>query len=87
MRAEDARHLQSTRGHGAYTFQYAATHRSYPSHCAIVMEVGVESKGNYLRTICGNESDAVGMKELRLDGNGLVKNAAGLYIAVIESML
>ena len=49
--------------------------------------MGVESKGNYLRTICGNESDAVGMKELRLDGNGLVKNAAGLYIAVIESML
>ena len=46
VRAEDARHLQSTRGHGAYTFQYAATHRSYPSHCAIVMEVGVDSKGN-----------------------------------------
>ena len=38
--------LQSNRGHGAYTCQYAATHRSYPSHCAIVMEVGVDSKGN-----------------------------------------
>ena len=54
--------LQSNRGHGAYTFQYAATHRSYPSHSAIVMEVGVDNKGNYLRTIGGNESDSVGMK-------------------------
>ena len=54
---------------------------------AIVMEVGVDNKGNYLRTIGGNESDSVGMKEVRLDGNGLVKNPAGLYISVIETML
>ena len=79
--------LQNNRGHGAYTFQYAATHRSYPSHSAIVMEAGVDNKGNYLRTIGGNESDAVGMKEVRLDANGLVKNASGLYIAVIEAVL
>ena len=79
--------LQNNRGQGAYTFQYAATHRSYPSHSAIVMEVGVDSKGNYLRTIGGNESDAVGMKEVRLDANGLVKNPGGLYISVIETLL
>ena len=53
--------LQNNQGHGAYTFQYAATHRSYPSHCAIVMEVGVDSKGNYLQTIGGNESDQNGL--------------------------
>ena len=47
----------------------------------------MDNKGNYLRTIGGNESDSVGMKEVRLDANGLVKNAASLYIAVIESML
>ncbi len=79
--------LQNNRGHGAYTFQYAATHRSYPSHSAIVMEVGVDNKGNYLRTIGGNESDSVGMKEVRLDADGLVKNPAGLYISVIETLL
>ena len=79
--------LQNNRGHGAYTFKYAATHRSYPSHSAIVMEVGVDSKGNYLRTIGGNEFDAVGMKEVRLDGGGRVKNTAGLYIAVLETAL
>ena len=53
--------LQNNRGHGAYTFQYAATLRSYPSHCAIVMEVGVDSKGNCLQTIGGNESDQNGL--------------------------
>ena len=53
--------LQNNRGHGTYTFQYAATHRSYPSHCAIVMEVGVDSKGNYLQTNGGNESDQNGL--------------------------
>lgn len=79
--------LQNNQGHGAYTFQYAATHRSYPSHSAIVMEVGVDGKGNYLRTIGGNESDSVGMKEVRLDADGLVKNAGGLYISVIETLL
>ena len=51
------------------------------------MEVGGDSKGNYLRTIGGNESDAVGMKEVRLDADGRVKNAAGLYISVIETLL
>ena len=54
---------------------------------AIVMEVGVDNKGNYLRTIGSNESDSVGMKEVRLDADGMVKNPAGLYISVIESML
>ena len=78
--------LQNNRGHGTYTFQYAATHRSYPSHCAIVMEVGVDSKGNYLQTIGGNEPDSVGMKEVRLDADGRVKNAAGLYVAAIETL-
>ena len=79
--------LENNRGHGTYTFQYAATHRSYPSHSAIVMEVGVDSKGNYLRTIGGNESDAVGMKEVRLDANGRVRNGAGLFIAALETAL
>ena len=51
------------------------------------MEVGVDSKGNYLRTIGGNESDAVGMKEVRLDANGRVRNGAGLFIAALETAL
>ena len=57
------------------------------AHATAVPEVGVDNKGNYLRTIGGNESDSVGMKEVRLDANGLVKNAASLYISVIETLL
>ena len=46
-----------------------------------------QAQCNYLRTIGGNESDSVGMKEVRLDADGLVKNPAGLYISVIETLL
>ena len=37
------------------------------------MEVGVDNKGNYLRTIGGNESDSVGMKEVRQDADGMLR--------------
>lgn len=79
--------LQNNRSGAMRDFNYASTHTSYPSHSAVVYEVGVDNKGNYLRTIGGNESDSVGMKEVRLDRNGCVKNASGLYISVIETLL
>lgn len=78
--------LQNNRGGSAYDYAYARGHRSYQSHSAIVIEVGVDSKGGYLRTIGGNESDSVGLKEVRLDSKGRVRNPAGLYIAVIECL-
>lgn len=68
-------------------FAFASTHTSYSSHSAVVFEVGVDSAGRYLRTIGGNESDSVGMKEVRLDAQGRVKNPQGLYISVIETLL
>lgn len=68
-----------------YTF--ARSNKFYSSHSAIVCEVGVDTKGRYLRTIGGNESDSVGMKEVRLDADGVVKNPGGLYIAVVETLL
>jgi hypothetical protein len=79
--------LQNNREDNTYDFQFASTHKKYSSHSAIVMEVGVDNKGQYLRTIGGNESDSVGMKEVRLTASGLVKNTDGLYIAAIETVL
>ena len=35
----------------------------------------------------GNESDSVGMKEVRLDAKGLVKSPGGLYMSVIETLV
>lgn len=78
--------LQNNRAGNSYTFPYASTHKSYQSHSAIVIEVGTDTKGRYLRTVGGNESDSVGMKEVRLNAQGIVKNPLGLYISVIENL-
>lgn len=79
--------LQNNRSGGRFDFAHARANKSYKSHSAIVIEVGVDSAGKYLRTIGGNEADTVGLKEVRLDSAGRVKNASGLYISVIETLL
>jgi len=78
--------LQNNRAGSRFDFQYAKTHDAYLSHSAIVIEVGTDDKGGYLRTIGGNESHSVGMKEVRLDKHGRVKNPSGLYISIIETL-
>ena len=79
--------LQNNRSGNNFDFAFAAAHSSYESHSAIVIEVGADAKGKYLRTIGGNEADSVGMKEVRLNSAGLVVNSSGLYIAAIETLL
>jgi hypothetical protein len=79
--------LQNNRAGNNFDFAHATANRAYVSHSAIVMEVGVDNVGKYLRTIGGNEADSVGLKEVRLNANGVVKNASGLYISVIETLL
>jgi hypothetical protein len=78
--------LQNNRSGHQYDFNHAAANTQYQSHSAIVMEVGTDNVGKYLRTIGGNEADSVGMKEVRLNANGRVKNANGVYISVIETL-
>lgn len=77
--------IQNNRGRHKFTFAFARANKSYESHSAIVIEVGVDRTGPYLRTIGGNESDSVGMKEARLTSRGQLKNADALYISVIEN--
>lgn len=79
--------LQNNQPGLSFDFAYAAAKSSYSSHSAIVMEVGSDNKGQYLRTIGGNESNSVGLKEVRLDSKGRVKNGEGVYISVIETLL
>ena len=79
--------LQNNRAGNKFDFAFAASHSAYASHSAIVMEVGVDNKGRYLRTIGGNEGDAVGLKEVRLNSKGIVQNPGGLYISVVETLL
>lgn len=78
--------LQNNRSGKRFDYAHAKANKKYISHSAIVIEVGVDSKGHYLRTIGGNENDSVGLKEVRLDTKGYVKNASGIYICVIENL-
>lgn len=78
--------LQNNRGGSSHNFAFAKANKQYASHSAVVMEVGSDNKGRYLRTIGGNESDSVGLKEVRLSPNGKVINTSGLYISVIETL-
>jgi len=79
--------LQNNRAGNSFDFSFAQQKKSYVSHAAVVIEVGNDSLGRYLRTIGGNEGDSVGLKEVRLNANGTVRNASGLYIAVLECLL
>lgn len=79
--------LQNNRSGKMFDFAYASAKRSYISHAAIVMEVGHDNAGAYLRTIGGNESDSVGLKEVRLNPAGKVRDTGGLYISVLECLL
>lgn len=77
--------IQNNRGRHTFTFPFARANKGYESHSTIVIEVGVDRTGPYLRTIGGNESDSVGMKEARLTSKCLLKNADALYISVIQN--
>jgi hypothetical protein len=79
--------LHNNRNGHNFTYSFAEKNSQYESHTAIVIEVGADSKGQYLRTIGGNESDSVGMKEVRLTSKGRVVNPQGLYISVVETLL
>jgi hypothetical protein len=79
--------IQNNRDGNSFDYQYAKTHKSYVSHSAIVIEVGVDSNGSYATTIGGNESDSIRMKLVRLNANGLIKQRpTGSYISVIQDL-
>jgi hypothetical protein len=81
--------IQNNRAGNAFTFAYAKTHSSYPSHSAIVVEEGIDGAGRYVRTIGGNEGDKVGEKVVRLTAQGMVRqptSAPRYYISVIQTL-
>lgn len=79
--------LHNNRSGHSYNFAFAKANKAYESHSAVVIEVGSDIRGKYLRTIGGNEADSVGLKEVRLSASGKVLNPSGLYISVIETLL
>jgi hypothetical protein len=80
--------IQYNREGNAFGFEHAAAHDDYPSHTAIVVEEGKDSRGRFVMTIGGNESDTVGRKRVALSPDGLiVQRAANPYIAVVQSRM
>jgi hypothetical protein len=79
--------IQNNRGGSTHGFDFARTHKSYPSHSAIVVEVGVDAQGGFALTIGGNESDSIRSKIVRLNNKGLIKQRDNSpFICVIEDL-
>jgi hypothetical protein len=77
--------LQSNRSGNHNDFAYAATHTSYESHSAIVVQIGSRETDRSVKTIGGgNESESVGMKQVVLDSNGIIRNPENLYVSVVQ---
>jgi len=79
--------IQNNREGNKYSYEYAASHKGYSSHSAIVVEKGVDNQGTYVLTVGGNESDSIRSKVVRLYSNGLiVQRATDPYICVIQCL-
>jgi hypothetical protein len=79
--------IHMNRGGSKHDFDFARTRKSYESHSAIVVEVGVDSGGHFALTIGGNESDSIRSTLVRLDSKGLIKQRdRNPYICVIEDL-
>jgi hypothetical protein len=79
--------IHNNRDGNTHNFAFAKTHKSYPSHSAIVVEVGTDSQGGYAMTIGGNESDSIRQKLVRLTASGKVKQRVlSPYICVIQDL-
>ena len=79
--------IHNNRLGNTFDYAYAATHSSYSSHSAIVVETGVDSSGKYAVTSGGNESDSVRRKIVRLDANGFIKQRnVNPFICVIQNL-
>jgi hypothetical protein len=77
--------VQNNRAGNAFDYAYAAAHRAYPSHSAIVVEAGTDVQGRYVRTVGGNESNSVRSRTLRLGDDGRLVDPGGRYICVVQN--
>jgi hypothetical protein len=79
--------IQHNRGGNHFNFEFAKTHPNYISHSAIVVETGQDAQGKFAVTIGGNEGDSVGMKVVRLQANGRIRQRDNSpFICVIRDL-
>jgi hypothetical protein len=81
--------IQNNRAGNKFSYDYAASHDSYPSHSAIVVALGQDGQGRFATTIGGNEGapGSVGRKRVSLDEDGMIIQRAGSpYICVVQCL-
>jgi hypothetical protein len=79
--------IHRNRSGGAVTYAEARTSSQYPSHSAIVVEVGEDQVGHYAMTIGGNEHDSIRMTRVALNGAGMVvQKPSDPFICVVQDL-
>jgi hypothetical protein len=79
--------IHNNRNSQNLTYDFAAAHKAYESHSAVVVEIGSDANGAYAITVGGNEGDTVGRKRVALHSDGTVKQRApNPYICVIQNL-
>lgn len=79
--------IQNNRLGNKYDYAFAAAHDAYFSHSAIVVEKGTDSKGPFITTIGGNESNSVRTKRISLGIDGkIVKREKEPFICLIKDL-
>ncbi|AWB24031.1 hypothetical protein DA075_26710 [Methylobacterium currus] len=79
--------IHRNRSGGAVTYAEARERSDYPSHSAIVVEIGEDRTGRYAVTIGGNESDSIRRTRVSLRADGKVaQSEANPYICVVQDL-
>jgi hypothetical protein len=79
--------IHNNRSGQSLTYDFAAAHKAYESHSAVVVEIGSDANGNFAITVGGNEGDSVGRKRVALHPDGTVRQRApNPYICVIQNL-
>ncbi len=79
--------IQNNRAGLTHDYNFARAHANYPSHSAIVTEVGHDGDGQYLMTVGGNENDAIRMTRHALTSEGLlIQRTKGRFICIIQDL-
>ncbi|KAB2851154.1 MAG: DUF2272 domain-containing protein, partial [Hyphomicrobiaceae bacterium] len=79
--------IHRNRNNGSITYKQARTRSNYPSHSAIVVEIGSANGVRFARAIGGNESDSVRSTRVELTADGFVAHRdRNPFICVIENL-
>ncbi|MGE3541788.1 MAG: DUF2272 domain-containing protein [Candidatus Tectimicrobiota bacterium] len=79
--------IHRNRHNGSLTYKQARTRSNYPSHSAIVVEIGSANGVKFARTIGGNERDSVRVTKVVLTADGFIaQRDMNPFICVIENL-